>query len=62
MREMILRGPKGREVQGMAKEVYNCADDGTQRETSSYGRAQERVTIGDGATKWMADENQTKNH
>lgn len=40
IREIILRTPKGRESQGMAKETCNCADDGTQRETGSYGRAQ----------------------
>lgn len=37
MREMILRAPKGREIQGMTKELCSWTDDGTQRETSSYG-------------------------
>lgn len=62
IREIILRSPKGRESQGMAKETCNCADGGTQRETGSYGRAQERKTVRDRATGWTGGENQTKNH
>lgn len=61
MREMILRGLKGREIQGMAKEMCKCTEDGTQREAGSCWRAQERVTMGDRATGWTGGENPTKN-